>query len=255
MVQLFSFLRDKFGTTAPAAPRPPGFVARVPVDDFHGGRKDGHPIGESVSGMTVIFDYRDSRGAESRRQVSCIRIESQGGTRYLRAFCHTRTKQRLFRLDRIELVSDAVTGELLTDGPGYFGDFADDRVSTARYGWGLSVQKRAMLGAGLTVLTFLSRCDGQMHPAEIDEIETFAAAWWMRAGPDAAMPEADIYDHARKLARDVEAFVLAAERVRGCATTGPLVTGYARRLVEADGRISPEEHHWITKLIKWWAEA
>ena len=265
MVQVFDMVRDKFSTAVPPAPSPPGFAARVPAEDADTAPGAGARTasasrardcaGESVAGLTLIIEYRDGKGAESMRQISCIRIEFLRGERYLRAFCHTRKQQRAFRIDRIETVIDAETGETLTDGDHYFAAFADDRVSAAPMGWGLSVQQRARLAAGLNVLTFLSRCDGHCHPAERDEIDSFAASWWIRAGIAAPMPEAEIFDYARRLAPDAEAFLLAAQRVRRCKLTRPLVGGYVQRLIEADGRIAPEEHDWVLQLIDWWNEA
>lgn len=251
MVQLFSLLRDKFSSHVPPAPSPQGFTPRLPARDAPEGENDFEPAGESINGLTIIIGYRDSKGAASLRQVSCIRMEVGRGKRYLRAFCHQRRAQRIFLVDRIEAVHDAETGEELAGGAGYFVQFVDDRISQSPPGWGLSPTQRADLGAGLTSLVFLSRCDGHAAPAESEEVDTFTASWWIRAEIRAILPEADIAAHVRRLAPDVEAFVLAAQRIRTSAILRPLVAGYARRVIEADGRIAPEEHHWITRYIEW----
>lgn len=230
---------------------PKGFQPKLPPEDAHGFAGEGEVVGESVNGLSVIIEYRDARGAASLRQISCIRIENAKRKRYLRAFCHYRRALRMFLLDRIDSVLDAETGEFLAAGSDYFGQYTDDRISTSPPGWGLSPVRRADLGAGLTVLTFLSRCDGEMHPAEMDEIETFVAAWWVRAEIRAEIPEADILSYARRLAPDVEAFVLAAQRVWASPVLTALIAGYARRVIEADGVIAAEEHHWIRRLVEW----
>lgn len=260
MVQLFDMVRDKFAATVPPAPSPPGFAAKLPplegkprlriVQDA-----DAVPVGEAVHGLTVILQYVDAEGVETVRQVSCSRIVNSGGVTYLRSFCHARRAPRSFMIARIAGVFDAVTGEELGTGPGYFETYLGARVAGAAGEWGLTADQRAELGAGLCVLTFLSRCDGDLHPEEIAEIETFAAGWWMRAEIAAPFPEADVAARARRLAPDIEAFEMAARQVRFARRVlRPMVAGYARRLIEADGRIAPEEQDWIRMLIGWWDE-
>lgn len=248
---IIEFLRDRFGERVPYAVTPPGFLPSLPevddVDEFMGDEAEG----ESINGLSIVIEYRDAKGANSTRQVSCIRIERGAGKRYLRAFCHHRRQQRLFVIERVISVIDAETGEVLAGGAAFFADFTDDRISQSPPGWGLSPIQRADLGAGLAALIFLSRCDGEMHEAEIEEVETFVAAWWIRAEIKAEIPERDIAEYARRLAPDVEGFVLAAMRIRANPVLRPLVLGYARRVVEADGRVAPEENHWIPRLMSW----
>jgi hypothetical protein len=255
MFQILELVRERFGASVPQAPSPSDFAPRLPAEDFDE-TPAGLPMvrpneGESVSGLTVIIAYHDAKGAASLRQVSCVRIETGEGKLYLRAFCHHRRAQRVFLLTRIKAVHDAETGEELADGIEYFAQFADDRISDSPLGWGLSPVQRADLGAGLAALIFLSRCDGHVDPAENDEIETYLASWWIRSEIRAALPEREIAHYVRRLAPDAEAFVIAAQRIRRSESLRALVAGYARRVVEADGRIAPEEHYWITKLVQW----
>lgn len=256
MLQILEFVREKFGASVPQAPTPRGFIPRMPAEDFDEALAEEKETafgsgGDSVNGLTVIIAYRDAKGASSLRQVSCVRMEVGNNKRYLRAFCHQRRAQRIFLLTRIEAVHDVETGEELADGPSYFAQFSDDRISESSLGWGLSPVQRADLGAGLTALIFLSRCDGHVDLAENDEIETFTAAWWIRAEIRADLPESDIAAHIRRMAPDAEAFVIAAQRIHASASLRPLVTGYAKRVIEADGRIAPEEHHWISRYVDW----
>lgn len=255
MLQILELVRERFGASIPQAPSPQGFAPLLPAEDSDEAPSDmpamRQTAGDSVNGLTIIIAYRDAKGAASLRQVSCVRIETGQGKRYLRAFCHHRRAQRVFLLTRIESVHDAETGEELAGGIDYFAPFADDRIGESPLGWGLSPVQRANLGAGLTALIFLSRCDGHVDTAENDEIDTFTASWWIRAEIRAPFPEADIAAHIRRIAPDVEAFVVAIERIRQSEELRTLVAGYARRVVEADGRIAPEEHHWIVKLVQW----
>jgi hypothetical protein len=255
MLQILELVRERFGASVPQAPSPQGFAPRLPEEDSDDLDLPAmrEPAGDSVNGLTIIISYRDAKGAASLRQVSCIRIESGQGKRYLRAFCHHRRAQRVFLMTRIDAVHDAETGEELAGGIDYFAPFADDRIAASPLGWGLSPVQRADLGAGLTALIFLSRCDGHVDAAENDEIDTFTASWWIRAEIREPFPEADISAHIRRMAPDVEAFVLAAQRIRASDTLRPIVAGYAKRVIEADGRIAPEEHHWIARYIDWMA--
>ena len=255
MLQILEFVRERFSATVPQAPSPKDFSPRLPAEDFDETPAD-MPVarpneGESVNGLTIIIAYCDAKGATSLRQVSCIRIETGGGKRYLRAFCHHRRAPRVFLLTHINAVHDAETGEELADGLDYFAQFADDQISDSPLGWGLSPTQRTDLGAGLTALTFLSRCDGHVDPAENGEIETYVASWWIRSDIRAALPEREIAHYVRRLAPDAEAFVIAAQRIRRSDSLRALVAGYARRVVEADGRIAPEEHYWIAKFVQW----
>lgn len=255
MTQIFELVRERFGGSVPPAPSPHDFAPLLPEEDLDEGAAQQSEmrehVGEIVNGLTIIIAYRDAKGSASLRQVSCIRIETGQGKRYLRAFCHQRRAQRVFLMTRIEAVHDAETGEELAGGDDFFAPFADDRISANPLGWGLSPVQRADLGAGLTALIFLSRCDGHVDDAENEEIETFTASWWMRAEISVPFPEVDIQAHIRRMAPDVEAFVIAAQRIRASGTLRPIVAGYAKRVIEADGRIAPEEHHWIERYIDW----
>lgn len=58
---------------------------------------------------TISFTYRDLRGSESSRRVDPIRLSQGADSWYVRAYCHTRSAERTFRLDRmadIEVVTD-----------------------------------------------------------------------------------------------------------------------------------------------------
>jgi hypothetical protein len=235
----------------PPAPTPPGFQPRLPSEDAISEQVNGEPAGDAINGVTIIIGYRDAKGEASTRQVSCIRIENSKGKRYLRAFCHQRRALRTFLIERIDEVLDAETGEVINVGSIYFAAYADDRISETSLGWGLSPMQRAELGAALTVLTFLSRCDGRMHAAELAEIESFAASWWIRTEIRADYPEVDIIAHIRRLAPDPEAFFVAAERVWSNTVLASLVGGYTRRVIEADDQIAKEEAHWISRLAAW----
>lgn len=256
MLEIFRDLRTHFVGRAPVAPSPPGWTPELPAtdaaDELAVESEEAIPVGDSIRGVTLILNYIDAEGIGSTRQISCSRLEQMHGALYLRAFCHYRLAPRKFRIDRIVGVFDALTGEQLGEGTDYFAAYVADRVAGGAGEWGLSPDQRAALGAALVVLTFLSRCDGHCHALEREEIETFTAGWWMRAEISAPFPEADIAARVRRLSPDVEALEIAAQHVLRDRLLRPMVAGYARRLIEADGRIADQEQEWIARLIRWW---
>lgn len=260
MVHLFGEFRARFGELAPVAPSPPGWAPRLPASDdppelIVVGDPAAIPIDHGLRGLSLILDYVDMANVQTTRKVSCSRLVREHGELYLRAFCHHRRAPRKFRVDRISGVYDVVTGENMGTGDDWFAANITDRTLVAAGEWGLLPRQREALGAGMIVLTFLSRCDGECHPAEVEEVEGFARGWWIRNEITAEFPEAAIADRARRLAPDVEAFEHAAHLARGDRVLRPLSAGYARRLIEADGRIAQAEHDWITRLISWWEAA
>lgn len=259
MVQLFGELRMRFGELAPVAPSPRDWAPRLPPADAPPELvaivdPEAIAIGHGIRGLSLILNYIDAEQAESVRQVSCSRLVREHGQLYLRAFCHQRRAPRKFHLGRIAGVYDVVTGEMLGTGDAYFAAHLSDRTAVAAGEWGLLPGQREALGAGLIVLTFLSRCDGECHVLERDEIETFAMGWWNRWEIAATFPESEVVERARRLAPDVEAFEAAAHMIRCDDRLRSMVAGYARRLIEADGRIAKAEHDWIERLIAWWSE-
>lgn len=235
----------------PTARSPAGFRPVLPLEEAGDPVLYGENAGEAINGLSVIIEYRDAKGIASIRQISCIRIEEGHGKQYLRAFCHQRRALRVFIIQQIAAVIDIETGELLSAGEEYFSQFTDKQIAASHLGWGLSPKQRADLGAGLTMLTFLSRCDGRIHPAETEEIDTFVAAWWMRAEIWGEIPEEEINAYSRRLAPDVEAFLAAARRVGQSESLSSLVASYAMRVIVADEIIADEERRWVSQVVDW----
>ncbi|HEY0249049.1 MAG TPA: WYL domain-containing protein [Gryllotalpicola sp.] len=65
--------------------------------------------GALASGVRVEFDYLNGRGDRERRPVDPLRLESRDDVWYLRGWCHLRQDLRIFRVDRMDDVTD--TGE------------------------------------------------------------------------------------------------------------------------------------------------
>jgi hypothetical protein len=246
MGALFNLLRGRATLISKQSP----VAISMPSEDAI---EEGTPLSghfDNVTGHLVIIDYRDAKGVDSTRRISCIRLNTANADRaYLMAWCHERRARRSFLVGRITEVIDATTGESCGSGPKYFSTFAADGHFSAGYHWGLCPVDYANIVAGLNVLTFMARCDGHAHESEHDEIDAFITSWWMRREFAHDIPEMEVAQKVRKLAPDAESFVMSLDR----AAHEPLIRGllyrYADRLIVADGRIDPKEAHWI-KLVR-----
>jgi hypothetical protein len=203
---------------------------------------------ETISGVALILDYSDAKGRLSQRLVTCTRIENNAGIEYLRAFCHKREAIRAFRIDRILSVFDPATGECLNPVKGYFDRFSTAVETDSPYGWGLGVQRRADLVALLNALVFIARCDREFHPFEFSTIEDFVTKFWLRM-EIRGEPACDaIAAYVERLAPDAETFWVAMHRIAKEQRLERLLKEGARGVIEADGRQTPEEFFWGSKI-------
>jgi len=245
-MKLVQQLREALAGHAVAPPRPSSYRPVLPESDDPEQEVPiaGHPA--PVAGYSCIIEYKDSRGRFSARQVSCVRIEQTGpGKTYLRAYCHERRSQRTFLIGSISTVMDAITGEVLDDGPRFFARFSADRVHAGQLNWGLPPRRRAELAHGLTALTFLGRCDDDWHPAEREVVEQFATGWWLRSEIAGDMPVDDLMAHCDRLAPDSEAFVVALDECCRHPLIARMLLPYAEKLIVADGKLHANEQRWI----------
>ncbi|WP_347534612.1 WYL domain-containing protein [Inquilinus sp. CAU 1745] len=147
------------------------------------GREDIKRIDEDLWGVTFAIEYKDSKGASSRRRITLHHLyEVDGGRRYLYCLCHERKAKRTFRFDRVQTIIDL---DGVVHQPETF--FAEElRVvwpqrsfTTTHSAPGSattnSVEKpgaahRRIARDGLRVLAALARTDGFLHPEEIEVI-------------------------------------------------------------------------------------
>src|SRR6185503_13967184 len=197
--QLWSDIRGLFVR----APSPSHFAPRLPRADPPAMHVDLQAppdyVGSLISGFLCVIAYRDAKGQQSVRRITCQQIISAGGHAYLNAFCHERRARRQFRVDRIAQLIDIHTGEV-TDDPGRFlASFAIDRKTASGLSWGLSVRQKADLVAGLNAMVFMGRCDKEWHPLERSALERFVASFWIQSELRGDAPLGDILDHAERL--------------------------------------------------------
>ena len=208
----------------------------------------------SLSGLSLIIEYEDSKGRKSQRVISCRQYLEAGEDRYLKAFCHHRSAIRSFRLDRIVDVFDPLTGESLSPVQIFFAQFAPDIKQTSGLTWGLSVSRRADLIAVLNVLVFLARCDQEFHSVELEALEEAITRFWLRLeirnDPDCEA----ILNFAQKLSPDGELFWVALHQIKNDPILVSVVRRSAKMLVEADGVVKDIEAYWTIELESFFSE-
>lgn len=130
-----------------------------------------------------MIEYRDSRGAVSRRRITVWNIQpGSGGVPCLWARCHERQADRSFRADRIQAII-TVDGEILTDVGSFLADrlgvFLEADATERARRWPqvlATVRPQAQIPAGLSL------ADGAKHPAEIETATNFCARLAAMAG-------------------------------------------------------------------------
>ncbi|MBF0305173.1 MAG: hypothetical protein HQL41_05945 [Alphaproteobacteria bacterium] len=107
-------------------------------------------------GRTVIIDYRDASGCDSRRQITVKYLVDYGDDHTIEAWCHHRRARRTFLLSRVETMYRPDTGEVI-DRPL---DFLTGMLN------GPERQAIDRLVDDITVLVYVARSDGQMRAPE-----------------------------------------------------------------------------------------
>jgi len=242
--QLWSDIRGLFVR----APSPSHFAPRLPRADPPAMHVDLQAppdyVGSLISGFLCVIAYRDAKGQQSVRRITCQQIISAGGHAYLNAFCHERRARRQFRVDRIAQLIDIHTGEV-TDDPGRFlASFAIDRKTASGLSWGLSVRQKADLVAGLNAMVFMGRCDKEWHPLERSALERFVASFWIQSELRGDAPLGDILDHAERLTPDAETFFAALARCAENRMLARIIRRHLQAMVDADGVLRSEELYW-----------
>lgn len=206
------------------------------------------PENVSLTGLSVIIEYQDSRGSQAQRSITCRSLYIADSKRYVNAFCHHRQALRSFRLDRVLDVFDPLTGESLSPVLIFFDRFAPNRITKCGLSWGLSVTRRAQLINLLNALVFVARCDKEFHPAERESLERAITRFWLQFDITADCPADDILRYADRLAPDGETFWLALHRIKEDSVLTQVFRRAARLLIEADGIIRSEETYWVIEI-------
>lgn len=196
---------------------------------------------QAVSGVTMVIDYVDSRGAASRRRITLREVEP-GGDRLalLHAWCHERRAPRCFMLSRMRAVID--NDGLVHDPVAYLEGLLGGRVGgEAASDAGLRLRHlQAIEPVTVRVAVMMAQVDRQIRAEEIDAIVS-----WVASRADGSVTEADLaafgrYLAALRLTADLmHADLEALERAPKAARAAALDLLYA--VMEADGLEHPAE--------------
>lgn len=193
--------------------------------------------------VPLFLHYVDAKSAHSRRRVTLYAL-SRSDCYWLSSFCHERHAVRCFRGDRISQMIDLGTGEVLETSPAiseYLNGIMGDEVSPRSPTDMLVRDYRA----GLNLLVFLARCDGQAHPSEIDVLLGYLDHVASAPGIDAEVAKR----HIARIHPEETVFLRSLKRLQ---RTDPeelwRVCRTARKLVDADGVLSEAEATFVERL-------
>lgn len=195
--------------------------------------------GDKVAGLTFAIEYKGDT-----RRITLRRVDPQeGGYLHIIAYCHEAMGLRTFRSDRIRHLIDWQTGEVFTDVAGYISYLTD----LAQIGLDPEAdQRRAQdrVRSGITILMFLARIDGHVHPAEAAVVRAY-----IQAACETISPRVQFYnleklvDYALRSYPEPDAFKLCVNRVSTMRwkTLAHLTANAAEQIIKADGRIDDNE--------------
>lgn len=233
------------GLIAPEPPIPATFNIHVsPVEVDEGGTRltDDSPVHAPTlawfMGETIGIRYVDAKGDESERRIAVRALDEIDGDIYIQAYCYERRACRHFWASRIEFAVDLESGEIFDDALAFFrhpraGDLEGEKA--------LAHARR-----GVNILAFLAWCDGSYHP---DEHE-----WLMEYIRDRcdyqSFDESLVNGSLKRMRPQQDVFAKAARQLpkRG-ETEIRKVLRYARRVIDADGILAPEEFDFGRALI------
>lgn len=221
----------------PKPPAPKGRKPKVGNDDDTASLSGGD---EKIPAAVWYIGYRSSKGEESERHVTVHGVSSKDGVQYISAWCHERGSPRSFRVDRIVEAHDIATGEVYIDS---------DKILPALTEFVRAINSDAVKNSHgalkdcasvLNILMYLSRCDGQSHPSEIEVALKYIGDKWFEYDLD----EKVLINHLRRLYPTREDYLEAIESTYRFKDEKfrKRVRQYAALMIEADGIILPEEY-------------
>lgn len=177
--------------------------------------------------------YRDPDGEESRRVVTLQRLDPDRSGLKLICWCHAAGALRCFNLAGIVEVFDVVTGEVHDDALAFFSNHPLLIEPKDPVDYALRICRHEV-----NVLVTVGAADGRFDPDEQDRVILHV----FDRMPDLAMDEEVLRDRLCRLAPDVGAFEAAMWQMSRFRRGDPVaLLRSLRKLVDADGRITPEE--------------
>ena len=177
--------------------------------------------------------YRDADGEVSRRIVTLQRLDPDRFGLKLICWCHAANALRCFGLGGIVEVFDVVTGEVHDDALAFFSNHPLLTEPKDPVDYALRVCRHEV-----NVLVTVGAADGRFDPDEQDRVILHV----FDRMPDLAMDEERLRQRLCGLAPDVGAFDAAMVQMSRFRRGDPVaLLRSLRKLVDADGKISPEE--------------
>lgn len=199
-----------------------------------------HKLDHSAS-ASVIISYVDSRGERSERPITLNSIQGGGSINaVLRCFCHLKERPRSFRLDRIEEMACERSGEIL--------DPLEHCLLLHRNG-ALKISDDDLTSM-MRIVTFVARCDGDLHRLECEQIDEIIGRYLRFFGGDDTL-----FECARREATHLaptDSHVLKSVDYLVQTKNAPELARFALRaigeVIDADGRHRESELDWAAIL-------
>lgn len=211
---------------------------------------DGAGFGPA-EGQCFMIEYRDSKGAMSRRRITVWSVTpGAGGAPCLLARCHERRADRSFRVDRIVSII-TIHGEVVEDVPSFMAARLGVHVRSDAAGrasrWPAVLQTVRPFAQ---ILAGLSLADGRKDEREIAAAARYCAGRVAQDGADLSPDEHTALErYISTLRPRSETMLRALDRVIEMPTQDHLkLLGAARDVMEADGTRHPEEVRFIAQL-------
>lgn len=195
---------------------------------------------QGSAALVYHLTYVDSEGNESIRVVTLRRIDPTREGLKLLCWCHAAEAPRQFRADRIREVFCLATGEVFSSPVTYFSDHPMLTSPKDPEAYALAVCRHEV-----NLLTIVAAADGVVHE---DEQERILIHVFDRAS-HLELDEGRLRRRLSKIIPDVAAFEVALWRMsRFRDGDAVALLRSMRKLVDADGRIAPEEIAFVEEI-------
>lgn len=232
MSELLIRLSSAVAGIAVAPPKPAWAIANIP------GGEEAIVVAERdpSSSWAGYMRYVDTHGEVSERRIVCRAIEGYGRAETIAAYCCERKASRRFRIDRIEELICLDSGEVIDPMPHF---------ELLRLHGALKVLDKPLSDIG-RVLIFMAKCDGEVHPLEIDAVHYGMERYVLRYGGDDE-DLARAIKNVSKIAPDGEDLVKSLERVARhpeSKQVSRLILECIGKVTMADGKVHADELEW-----------
>lgn len=211
--------------------------------------------------LLLHLHYRDSAGDISERTVLVREVFRREGVIYLGGHCHLREMTRVFRSDRIELLANGRTGEVIEDAADFLEGIAppdDKALATMGYREGRPLVWTGREASALrqrarplaVMMMALAKADGEWHPEEVRVLEALVddAASALGLKPD-IRGRLRLVGEFAAIAPSGNLLTRACKAVLVDRQTYSDAPGWCRRMIEADGRTKPDELHEYRAIV------